>query len=75
MMGSDGGMFFGGGLMWIIWILIIVAVVFVLKTMMGNGSSGSGAKSESPLEILQRRYASGEIDEQEFKQKRKQLED
>ncbi|MDH5778936.1 MAG: SHOCT domain-containing protein [Gammaproteobacteria bacterium] len=74
MMGSDGNMFFGGGFMWIIWVLIIVALVIVLKTTMGNGSSGSTSKGDSPLEILQKRYARGEIDEEEFKRKRKQLE-
>jgi putative membrane protein len=34
---------------------------------------GPGGKAESPLEILQRRYARGEIDRAEFEEKRKDL--
>jgi len=74
MMGSDGGMFFGGGFMWLFWILIIVVIVVVLKAVMGNDSQGTATKADSPLEILQKRYARGEIEEEEFNRRRKELE-
>lgn len=73
MMGSGNGMFFGGGFMWLIWILIIVAVFVALKVMIGTGGS-SGGQQESPLEILQKRFARGEIDEEEFRRRKKELE-
>jgi len=74
-MGNDGGMFFGGGFMWIFWVLIIVVIVVVLKTVTGNDSQGTATKGDSPLEILQKRYARGEIEEEEFNRRRKKLEE
>lgn len=75
MMGNGGGMFFGGGFMWFFWILIIVVIVVVIKAVLGNGSRGTATKSDSAIEILQKRYARGEIDENEFNRRRKELED
>ncbi len=64
--------------MWIFWILVIVALFFVIKAMAGNEGSnmtgGARPVDETPLEILKKRYARGEIDEQEFIQRRKELE-
>ena len=63
---------FGGGFMWLFWILLIVAVVWALKaTAPSSGKAEGGDKS--PLEILQGRFARGEIDEEEFERKRKLL--
>ena len=63
---------FGGGFMWLFWILLIVVVVWALKaTAFSNGKAER--KDKSPLEILQERFARGEIDEEEFERKRKLL--
>lgn len=70
---NDGGMFFGGGLMWILWILLIVIVVYALKAGLG-GVQSNEQSNESPLEILKKRYARGEIDEQEYERRRNELE-
>jgi len=59
--------------MWLIWILIIVAVFVALKAMIGTGGTSDG-RQESPLEILKKRFARGEIDEEEFRRRKKQLE-
>lgn len=75
MMGFDGGMWFGGGFMWIFWILLIVAVVWIIKAVSDTGSRTNNSNENSPLEILKKRYARGEIDEQEYKRRRKELED
>ena len=59
--------------MWILWIIVVVAVVLVAKLMI-VGLPGKPAKtSESPLEILQKRYASGDIDQDEFERMKKEL--
>ena len=76
MYGYDHYMFgLGGFWMIIIWIIIIVALVFLIKLILGKSSSGEGGKSEGPssLEILKRRYASGEISKEEFEQKKKDI--
>ncbi len=62
---------FGGGFMWIFWILLIVAIVWAVKSIGGSGNPPANRKSA--LNILEERYARGEIDQQEFEQKRKDL--
>lgn len=73
-MGSDAMMGFGGGFMWIFWILIIFLLVWGVKAISDNTSNKNNSITDSPLEILKKRYARGEIDEQEFNHKRKELE-
>ena len=53
------------GLGWIVPLLFVFALFYLIR-------SGSGDK-ESPREILNRRYANGEIDEEEYKRKKEQL--
>lgn len=58
-------------------ILVIVIVVLYSKYYRGGRSlfdwSGQNA-SESRLEILKKRYAKGEINKEEFEEKKKDLE-
>ncbi|WP_177419621.1 SHOCT domain-containing protein [endosymbiont of Lamellibrachia barhami] len=72
MMGNGFGMGFGGGFMWLFWILLIVAIVWAVKAA-GGGSENPPGKQKSALDILKERYARGEIDQKEFEQKRKDL--
>ena len=65
------GMFFGGGYMWILWLTLLVVVVYVLKVLVA-GDSGRSSEDDA-LEILRQRYARGEIDEQEFEQRKQEL--
>lgn len=71
MMDYDGH-FWGGGSMWIFWILIIVGILFVFQSMT-KGKSADSVDKETPMEILKARYARGEIDEEEFERRRKEL--
>lgn len=73
MMGNGYGMGFGGIFMWLFWLLVIVGVVWLVKSIFSGDSEASG-KEKSALEILKERYARGEIDQQEFEQKRRALE-
>lgn len=72
-MGNGYGMGFGGIFMWLFWILVIIGVVWLVKLMMGGGE-GDSPPPRSALEILKERYARGEIDREEFEQKRRDLE-
>lgn len=74
MMDSSGGMFLGGGFMWIFWIVLIVILFVAVKAMGNTDSGGKTAQDESPMEILKKRYAQGEIDDEEFARRRKELE-
>jgi len=73
-MEHDGAMFLGGGFMWVFWILLIVALFFVVQAVAGGGQRRGGNIDGSPMEILKKRYARGEIDEEEFERRRKELE-
>ncbi|WP_037374387.1 SHOCT domain-containing protein [Sedimenticola selenatireducens] len=72
MMEGGIGMGFGGGLMWLFWIVSIVLVVWAIKLAIGVANR-PGDKARSALDILEERYAKGEIDQEEFEQKRKAL--
>jgi putative membrane protein len=70
------GMMGGYGIMGIIfWIVIIVGVVFLVKYLMQSGGreGRSGSSGSSALDILEQRYARGEIDQEEFEAKKREL--
>ncbi|NIM89422.1 MAG: SHOCT domain-containing protein [Candidatus Aminicenantes bacterium] len=70
MFGEHG---FMGGYMWIFWIAVIVGLVFLIKWIVQQNKGTEIKMDENALEILKRRYAKGEIDKQEFEQKKKDL--
>jgi putative membrane protein len=66
-------MFFGP-FTWIIILVIIVAlVVYAVRGSGGGGSTGAGS-SRTAREILDERFARGEIDEKEYNERKKVLE-
>ncbi len=76
---ADGhwmGFGFGGGLMWIIWILLILAAVWGIKVAVSSGGEANRptSRQESALEILKARFARGEISAEEYKRMRHELE-
>ena len=59
--------------MWlIILVLVGIGVYFLLQVSKSKGSDVSNI--ETPLDILKKRYAKGEIDKEEFNRKKKDLE-
>jgi putative membrane protein len=76
MMGWEYGMgWIGMILMAAFWIAVIVGIIFLIRwVVISTGTGGRGVKSEdSALEILKRRYARGEINKEEFEEKKKDL--
>lgn len=71
MMNYDGH-FFGGGFMWILWIVVTAGVFFLIQNVI-KGKTQSSYDNEKPIDILKKRYARGEIDEEEFERRRKEL--
>ena len=70
-MGTGTGMGIG---MWIFWIILSVVVVYLAMMMIGGSSRQLEANAESPFKILQKRYASGEINQDEYESMKKELE-
>jgi putative membrane protein len=58
--------------MWWFWLLLIVVIAWAVKVALPGGADG-GKDAKSPLQILEERFARGEIDEEEFERKRKLL--
>jgi len=77
MWGYDGFGFGGGGMglgMLLIWGLVIAAIVVLVRGFgAGPGTSASTVRDNTPLDILRERYARGEIDNNEFEQKRSDI--
>ncbi|OZA29411.1 MAG: electron transporter RnfE [Hydrogenophilales bacterium 17-61-9] len=75
MMGGYGyGM--AGGFGWIFmilwWVLIVVGIVALVKWV-GAPSDAGGRSDGKALDILKERYARGDIDDQEFQKRKRDL--
>lgn len=76
MFGHDQMMWgFGWWGMTFFWILVIVGIVFLIKWLVEQGRTSRKPfeGGEGALDILKKRYARGEIDKEEFEQKKKDL--
>ena len=68
---SGGAMFGLGHFLW--WALVIVAFVAFVRWLTKDPRRTSGPREDRAIEILRERYARGEIDKNEFDQRRRDL--
>lgn len=67
-MWHGGGWFFGMHLFWwIFWVVLVLVVVGLLKPV------ARGRPRETPLQVLQRRYAHGELSSEEYEERKTKL--
>jgi putative membrane protein len=73
MMGGGWGLFGGAmGLWGLLWMGLLIAVpLYIVYALLDRGSGGN---NEQPLSVLRERYARGELSDDEFDRRRKQLE-
>ncbi len=75
MWAEHGGWWMGIGIvhMLLFWGLIILAIAALVKWRSGTSRTSEHSRDRTALEILQERYARGEIDREEYEQKRADL--
>jgi putative membrane protein len=64
----------GMGLGWIIGLILLVVIIgLIFKVINQNSNVGSQPRDKSALDILEERYARGEINKEEFEQKKRDI--
>ena len=67
--GAGWGWTIGGWIMMVVfWGLVIVGIVALVRAMSDRGAAAQPKGSETPVEILRRRYAAGELTKEQFEE-------
>ncbi len=70
--GAGWGWMIGGWIMMLLfWALVIIGIVALVRYAGDRGGAARAGGHETPLEILRRRYASGEITKEQFDEMRR----
>ena len=70
-MGDYG--WWGGMGMLLFWGLLIAGIVMLMRCSSDSGACGKREREKAALDILKERYARGEIEHEEFEQKKRDL--
>ncbi len=70
-----GHMIFGSLLMIVFLAGVILLVVLMVRWLGGPSTGAPGERRKTPLEILQERFARGEIDKDEYEERKRRLSD
>jgi putative membrane protein len=70
-----GGMLFGPMMMVVFLAVVVMLVVLAFRWLASAGHVAGGAGRMSPLDVLKDRFARGEIDKQEYEERRRVLSD
>lgn len=75
MMYGFGFPWMGGIAMMLLWVVVLGAIVWavVAAARSGRQSNPGLPRSESPLDVLQRRYAAGEINREQLEEMKRNL--
>lgn len=74
--GDGGWMMMIGGIMWLVLLLLgIAAVAWALRNALHVGSAPRPDRRSAGLDILEERYARGEIERDEYLLKKRDLQD
>jgi putative membrane protein len=68
-----GGMVLGGILMLLFWSSFIALIVWVVKSVLSRGNDHTKSGEPNAREILDRRYAQGEISREEYERMKEDL--
>ena len=64
---------FGGLMMLLFWILIIAGIVLLVRWFINEGKLKGLRTEETPLDILKKRYAGGEINKEQYESTKQEL--
>lgn len=63
---------------WVFWLVILVVIIWIVVTLVNRGNRQPPPSTESretALDILKKRYASGELSKEEFEEKKRDLQE
>lgn len=61
------------GLGWLFWLIVIAVFVYIVVKITNQNKPDNIYHPETPLEILKKRYAKGEISKEEFERIKKDI--
>ena len=65
------GHFWGMG--WAMWLIPLIIILVIYFLVINNSRNKNGQNTETPLEILKKRYAEGEITKEQFEEMKKNI--
>lgn len=74
MWGDEGSMSFGHGTGYM-WILLLIVIAIAVYLVIESQKSKTDSDKDSPLEILKKRFARGEITKEQFEEMKRKLEE